>query len=78
MKKLLKSYKTEIHPTPEQIKKINQTIGTCRYIYNFYLAYNQKIYEKEKRFVSGREFSKWLNQVYLKENPEYAWIKEVS
>ena len=51
MKKLLKSYKTEIHPTPEQIKKINQTIGTCRYIYNFYLAYNQKIYEKEKRFV---------------------------
>lgn len=75
---MLKSYKTEIHPTPEQIKKINQTIGTCRYIYNFYLAYNQKIYEKEKRFVSGREFSKWLNQVYLKENPEYAWIKEVS
>lgn len=78
MEKLLKSYKTEIHPTPEQIKKINQTIGTCRYIYNFYLAYNQKIYEEEKRFVSGREFSKWLNQVYLKENPEYAWIKEVS
>ena len=75
---MLKSYKTEIHPTPEQIKKINQTIGTCRYIYNFYLAYNQKIYEKEKRFVSGREFSKWLHQVYLKENPEYAWIKEVS
>lgn len=75
---MLKSYKTEIHPTPEQIKKINQTIGTCRYIYNFYLAYNKKIYEKEKRFVSGREFSKWLNQVYLKENPEYAWIKEVS
>lgn len=75
---MLKSYKTEIHPTPEQIKKINQTIGTCRYIYNFYLAYNQKIYDKEKRFVSGREFSKWLNQVYLKENPEYAWIKEVS
>ena len=36
------------------------------------------MYEKEKRFVSGIEFSKWLNNVYLKEHPEYAWIKQVS
>ena len=26
---MLKSYKTEINPTLEQIQKINQTIGTC-------------------------------------------------
>lgn len=24
------------------------------------------------------DFSKWLNNVFLKGNPEYAWIKEVS
>ena len=24
------------------------------------------------------DFSKWLNNIYLKENPEYVWIKEVS
>ncbi|WP_337641830.1 helix-turn-helix domain-containing protein [Anthropogastromicrobium sp.] len=29
---LLKSFKTEINPTPEQITKINKTIGTCRYL----------------------------------------------
>ncbi len=75
---MLKSYKTEINPTEEQKHIINRTIGTCRFIYNFYLAYNKEIYEKEKRFVSGTEFSKWLNNVYLKEHPEYAWIKEVS
>ena len=75
---MLKSYKTEINPTIEQIRKINKTIGTCRFVYNFYLAYNKEVYEKEKKFVSGMEFSKWLNNVYLKENPEYAWIKEVS
>ena len=77
-KKLLKSYKTEIDPNLEQIQKINRTIGTCRFVYNFYLAHNQKIYEKEKKFISGMDFSKWLNNVYLQENPEYKWIKDVS
>ena len=37
-----KSYKTEINPTQEQIQKINKTIGTCRFIYNFYLAHNKE------------------------------------
>ncbi|MCI5951597.1 MAG: helix-turn-helix domain-containing protein, partial [Anaerostipes sp.] len=32
MRKLRKSYKTEINPTQEQIRKINKTIGTCRFI----------------------------------------------
>lgn len=72
---MLKSYKTEIDPTPEQMQKINQTIGTCRYVYNFYLAHNKDIYEKEKKFISGMIFSKWLNNVYLKENPDKAWKK---
>lgn len=75
---MLKSYKTKINPTPEQITRINKTIGTCRYVHNFYLAYNKEMYEKEKRFVSGMDFSKWLNNTFVKENPEYAWIKEVS
>ncbi len=75
---MLKSYKTEIKPTKEQIQIINKTIGTCRYVYNFYLAHNKETYEKEKKFISGMDFSKWLNNVYLKENPEYSWIKEVS
>ena len=78
MRKLLKSYKTEINPTPKQRQKINKTIGTCRFVYNFYIAHNKKIYESEKEFVSGMDFQKWLNNVYLKENPEYSWIKEVS
>lgn len=75
---MLIAYKTEIDPTPEQRIKIHKTIGVCRYIYNFYLAHNKEVYEKEKRFVSGMEFSKWLNNVYLPNNPEYSWIKEVS
>ena len=76
--KLLKSFKTEINPTAEQKNKINRTIGTCRFVYNFYLAHNREIYERANRFVSGYDFSIWLNNDYIPNNPEFAWIKEVS
>lgn len=75
---MLKSFKTEINPTQEQIQQINKTIGTCRFVYNFYIAYNKKIYDSEKKFISGMDFQKWINNVFLKNNPEYLWIKDVS
>ena len=75
---MLKSYKTEINPTTEQRRIINRTIGVCRYVYNFYLAHNKEIYETEKRFVSGMDFSKWLNNEFIPNNSEFRWIKEVS
>lgn len=78
MKKLLKSYKTEINPTPQQKQIINRTIGVCRYVYNFYLAHNQEIYKVNKSFVSGMAFSKWLNNEFIPNNQEFVWIKEVS
>lgn len=75
---MLKSFKTEINPTKEQIIKINKTIGTCRFIYNFYIIHNKNIYEKDKSFMTGREFSVWLNNEYIPNNPDKLWIKEVS
>lgn len=75
---MLKSYKTEIFPTPKQKQIIHRTIGVCRFIYNFYLSYKKEIYEKEEKFVSGYDFSKWLNNEYLPQNPEFSWIREVS
>ena len=78
MTKLLRAYKTELKPNNFQIQKIRQSIGVSRFVYNFYIAYNKEIYEKEKRFISGIEFSKWLNNEFIPENPEYKWIKEVS
>lgn len=77
MTKLLKSFKTEINPTKEQIIKINKTIGTSRFIYNFYISYNKKIYEDKKEFMTGNEFSIWLNNEYIPNNPDKLWIKEV-
>ena len=75
---MLKSFKTEINPTEEQKVKIRKTIGTCRYIYNFYLAHNKELHENGKKFMSGKSFSVWLNNEYLPQNPDKLWIKEVS
>ena len=75
---MLKAYKTEIKPTPNQQTKIRQTIGVCRFIYNFYLAHNKEIYAIEKRFVSGMDFSKWLNNDYLPTHPEHNWVQSIS
>ena len=61
MRKLKKAYKIELNPSEEQKIKIHQTIGVARFVYNFYIAYNKEVYEKEGKFVSGMDFSKWLN-----------------
>ena len=76
MRKLLKSFKTEINPTDEQKVKIRKTIGTCRFIYNFYLAHNKELHENGKKFMSSSQFRVWLNNEYLPSHPEYSWIKE--
>ncbi|MDO4327476.1 MAG: transposase [bacterium] len=76
MRKLLRSFKTEIHPTEEQKVKIRKTIGTCRFIYNFYLAHNKELHETGKTFMSSHQFRVWLNHEYLPNHPEHSWIKE--
>ena len=78
MKILKRAYKIEIKPTNEQKNKINQTIGTVRFIYNFYIAHNKEVYEQGGKFVSGMDFSKWLNNEYIPNNPDKIWIKQVS
>ena len=75
---MLKSFKTELNPTPEQMIKINRTIGTCRYVYNFYLAHNKELYDNGEKFMTGKAFSVWLNNEYIPDHPELQWIKEVS
>ena len=74
---MLKSFKTEINPTREQKFKINRTIGTCRYVYNFYIAYNKELHDRGEKFMTGKSFSVWLNNEYIPNHPDKAWIKDV-
>ena len=77
MKRLLKSFKTEINPTEEQKARIRKTIGTCRYVYNFYLGHNKALHDDGEKFMTGKDFSLWLNNEYIPDNPDKTWIREV-
>ena len=77
MKRLLKSFKTEINPTEEQKARIRRTIGTCRYVYNFYLGHNKALHDNGEKFMTGKGFSLWLNNEYIPNNPDKTWIREV-
>ena len=74
---MLKSFKTEINPTEEQKARIRRTIGTCRYVYNFYLGHNKALHDNGEKFMTGKDFSLWLNNKYIPDNPNKTWIREV-
>ena len=75
---MYKALKIELKLTEEQKIQVNKTIGTERFIYNEYIRYNQEQYELGNKFVSAFEFSKYINNVYLPNNPDKKWIKDVS
>lgn len=72
-----KRFLTEILLTPQQQNKFFQTRGTCRFVYNIFLAQNQEWYKQGKKYMSAKDFSVWLNNEYIPNNPEKAWIKDV-
>ena len=75
---MYKAIKIELKLTVAQKIQVCQTIGTERFIYNEYIKYNQEQYELGNKFVSANDFSKYINNVYLPNNPDKKWIKDVS
>ena len=75
---MYKALKIELKLTVAQKIKVCQTIGTERFIYNEYIKYNQEQYKLGNKFVSANDFSKYINNVYLPNNPDKKWIKDVS
>ncbi|PHI12772.1 transposase [Fusobacterium polymorphum] len=75
---MYKALKIELKLTNKQKIQVNKTIGIERFIYNEYIKYNQEQYELGNKFVSANDFSKYVNNVYLPNNPDKKWIKDVS
>ena len=75
---MYKALKIELKLTVAQKIKVCQTIGTERFIYNEYIKYNQEQYKLGNKFISANDFSKYINNVYLPNNPDKKWIKDVS
>ena len=74
---MIKTVKLRIYPNKLQIKIINGTLGCCRYIYNKYIESNIESYKTSGKFISGYDFSKYINWL-KKDNDDYEWIKKYS
>ena len=74
-----RAYKVELKPTSEQIQIIERTMGVCRYVYNLFIATNRDSSRNGTAgYMTGYDFSKWLNHEYRTANPDKLWIWEVS
>ena len=74
---MLRAFKTEVELTEQQKQIFAKTVGVMRFVKNLYIERNQEIYKTEHRFVTAYEFSVWLNNEYLAQNPDKQWIKDV-
>lgn len=71
--KCIRTIKEEIFPTEEQKQKILQTIGCCRFVYNYMLSRNRKAYERRKEPVMNA-FAMCNLLPHLKQ--VYSWLRE--
>lgn len=75
---MIRAFKTEINPTEEQISKIHQTFGVCRFLYNLMIDANKQAHENGEKFITANEFNKFLNHEYRKDHSEHEWIWEAN
>lgn len=71
---VLKAYRYRFYPTLEEVIFLAKTFGSCRFVYNYFLAAKQKHYEEHKKTLSYGECSKILAELKKIE----IWLKEVS
>lgn len=69
-----KAYRYRFYPTVELVIFLAKTFGSCRFVYNFFLAAKQKHYEENKKSLTYNDCSKRLSEL----KKEKVWLKEVS
>ena len=70
--KINKGFKYRIYPNNVQIQKIEQCFGNVRYIYNYFLDYKIKQYQKDKTSLSYTNCSSLLTDLKKEEN--HLWL----
>jgi putative transposase len=69
---VIRSIKYELKLTKGQTKKLNQSFGNCRFVYNWALDRKIKAYQEEEKKLSCFDLMKELTQVKKKE--EFEWL----
>ncbi|HJV46068.1 MAG TPA: helix-turn-helix domain-containing protein, partial [Bacillota bacterium] len=68
-----KAYKYRIYPSQEQMDLINQTIGSCRFVFNYFLAKWKDTYEQTGKGLSYNTCSSELPAL----KKTFEWLKSV-
>ena len=69
-----KVVKVRLYPTPAQQHTLAKAFGSCRWLWNYCLAENNRIYKETGKGVSAITMKKWIPQ--LKKQGETQWLKE--
>ena len=73
--KIYKAYKLRLYPTIEQTILIHKNMGSCRFIYNYFLDTKETYYKEIKTNLSLKIMKHML--VELKQDKNYNWLMEV-
>ncbi len=66
--------KVRLYPTPEQKRSLAKAFGSVRWLWNYCLAQNNKIYKETGKALSAITMKKWIPQLKLQAETE--WLKE--
>lgn len=70
-----KGYKARLYPTEEQKNLLNRTFGSCRFVYNHFLAERIRSYKEDGLSLT---YSKTANMLTtLKQDKDHLWLNEV-
>ena len=70
---MYRRYRVRLYPTKSQEKSINQNLGNCRFIYNYFLTRHEEDYKNSGKSKSTYDYIKEITQ--LKKDPQYEWLK---
>ena len=68
-----KAFKYRIYPNKHQRDLINKTFGSCRFVYNTYLAKRIKLYKENKETFTYVQCANDMKNL----KDEFSWLKEV-
>lgn len=73
----VRRYSYRIHPEPEAADHLRRVFGSCRFVYNSYIALARDRYAEGRKHPSGYDASKIL-VTEARRRPDTAWLAEVS
>lgn len=75
--RILRAYKTELDPTPEQKISLGRHAGAMRWVYNWGLAYKIAARERGEKVPSAKTLDGMLRKLKDSGDDMYAWLNDI-